>query len=248
MQRDDIVAGDSLEVQAQLPDECLELILTDPPFASGARRESDKTLRGAMSRGDKADQNWFEGDNLTTIGLAMMIHLNAVQWTRLLKPGCHALVFTDWRMYPTVCAALETGGLRLCGCIIWDKVHFGMGYQFRNQHEFIVLASKGKPRPPARRDVGNVISIPREQAENHPTEKPVGLLEILISALTAKGEIVGDFFVGSGSTVVAAIRLGRHFYACDINPDYVQIARQRAAAAKAQPFLFEVESLTNGRV
>lgn len=216
----------------------VDLIITDPPFASGARRESAKTLRGAMSRAKKADENWFEGDNLTTNGLAMLIHLNAIQWTRLLKPNHHSLCFTDWRMYPTVSAAMETGGLRLCGCVIWDKVHFGMGHQFRNQHEFIVVASKGKPRPPARRDVGNVISVPRKRAEYHPTEKPVELIEILINTLSYENEIIADFFIGSGTTAIAALKLGRHFYGCDINHEYAKLANERIEKTRlemAQP-------------
>jgi len=232
MELDTIVVGDCLEVMADIQNESVDLIVTDPPFASGARRESARTLRGAMSRANNA--GWFEGDNLTTTGLAMLIHLNAIQWTRILGPNRHLLCFTDWRMYPTVSAAIETGGLRLAGCVIWDKVHFGMGHQLRNQHEFIVVASKGVPRKPARHDVGNVIAIPRKRAELHPTQKPVSLIEILISTLSFKGEIVADFFIGSGTTAVAALKTGRHFYGCDINPEYVKLANGRIEKARTE--------------
>lgn len=247
MELDSIVVGDCLDVMADFPNGSIDIVLTDPPFASGARRESAKSLRGAMGRAENA--SWFEGDNLTTNGLAMLIHLNAIQWTRILKPNHHALCFTDWRMYPTVSAAMETGGLRLVGCVIWDKVHFGMGHQFRNQHEFIVVASKGKPRPPARRDVGNVISVPRKRAECHPTEKPVELIEILLSVLSYEGETVADFFMGSGTTAVAALKLGRHFYGCDINPEYVDIANGRIEKARLEmaqlSFCLEQKEVTN---
>lgn len=223
-----IVVGDCLEVMRQMPDGCVDLVVTDPPYASGARRESAKTLRGALSRAQNT--NWFEGDNLTTLGLTLLTRLNAMEWGRLLRLGHLALCFTDWRMYPTICTAIELGGLRLVGCVVWDKVHFGMGWQLRNQHEFIVVASKGKPRPPSRRDVGNVISIPRGRSTTeHPTEKPVGLLETLIGAFSYENETVADFFMGSGTTAVAADRLGRKFFGCDINPDYVAMALARIA-------------------
>lgn len=185
-----------------------------------------------MKRGSGADSSWFAGDNLTTTGLAMLIHLNAIQWARLLKRGSSVLCFTDWRMYPTVSAAMETGGLRLNGCVVWNKVHFGMGHQFRNQHELIVVASKGKPRKPARRDVGNVISIPRVRSKYHPTEKPEALLEVLISAMSHEGELVADWFAGSCTTAVAAKRLGRHFFGCDISEEYVTMARERLSAVQ----------------
>jgi DNA modification methylase len=64
----------------------------------------------------------------------------------------------------------------------------------------------------------------------YPTQKPVELLERLIRALTPAGGTVGDFFCGSGTTLVAAKKLGRRFVGCDINPAAVEIARGRLAA------------------
>jgi DNA modification methylase len=64
----------------------------------------------------------------------------------------------------------------------------------------------------------------------YPTQKPVELLERLIKALTPPNGTVGDFFCGSGTTLVAAKNLGRRYIGCDVNPAAVEIARKRLAA------------------
>ncbi len=63
----------------------------------------------------------------------------------------------------------------------------------------------------------------------YPTQKPVELLEKLITALCPPGGTVADFFCGSGTTLVAAKRLGRNYVGCDANPHAIEIARRRLA-------------------
>jgi site-specific DNA-methyltransferase (adenine-specific) len=63
-----------------------------------------------------------------------------------------------------------------------------------------------------------------------PTQKPLALLERIIKASSREGDVVGDFFCGSGTTLVAARRLGRGYVGCDIEPEAVEIARQRLAS------------------
>ena len=61
----------------------------------------------------------------------------------------------------------------------------------------------------------------------HPTQKPLELLKYLIRIYSNPGDIVLDPVIGSGTTAVAALKLGRYFYGCDINPGYVKLANQR---------------------
>lgn len=67
----------------------------------------------------------------------------------------------------------------------------------------------------------------------YPTQKPVALLEMLIKALCPAGGGVADFFCGSGTTLVAAKRLGRRWVGCDSNPAAVAMARERLAGEAA---------------
>jgi DNA modification methylase len=61
----------------------------------------------------------------------------------------------------------------------------------------------------------------------HPTIKPIALMERIILASTNPGDVVLDFFAGSGSTLVAAKMHKRDYVGCDMNADYVKIARNR---------------------
>lgn len=69
--------------------------------------------------------------------------------------------------------------------------------------------------------------LPRSEAGLHPTQKPVALMEILIDLASAPGQTVLDPFAGSGSTLVAAKKLGRHFVGMERDPTYVQTAQDR---------------------
>jgi site-specific DNA-methyltransferase (adenine-specific) len=66
-----------------------------------------------------------------------------------------------------------------------------------------------------------------KERSGYPTQKPVELLECLIKALTPAGGTVGDFCCGSGTTLVAAQRLGRNWVGCDVSRQAVELARKR---------------------
>lgn len=74
---------------------------------------------------------------------------------------------------------------------------------------------------------------------DHPTQKPEALLEPLIRASTRPGDLILDPFAGSGTTGVAAIRLGRRFIGWERDPKYHAIAMKRLEAAREQLDMFE---------
>ena len=153
----------------------------------------------------------------------------SVAWesVRLTHAGDHCLFFIDWRMYPIAYAAIENGGLRLANLVVWDKAMFGMGTCFRNQHELIIHATHGVGREGTRHDTPNLIRCAAVRNGDHPTEKPVGLLEKLVDPITGRRDIIFDPFAGSGTTCVAAKKLGRRYIGIDISEKYCQIARNR---------------------
>lgn len=77
-------------------------------------------------------------------------------------------------------------------------------------------------------DIPNVKSNHVEKTE-HPCQFPVALVQRLVRALTAKGALVIDPYLGSGSTAIAALLEGRHFMGCDIEAKYVKIAQRRVS-------------------
>jgi site-specific DNA-methyltransferase (adenine-specific) len=238
-----LIHGDCLEVMREIPENSIDVVLTDPPFSSGTRKEGQKGVRKAMVR-SMEDDDWFATDCLTTHGFLWLMRQNALRWKRLLKRGGHALVFIDWRMSPHLSAAIESADFRQQPTLIWDKTYFGMGAFFRNQYELVLHFTNGRGRDPQRRDVGNVLSCAPIRDGSHPNEKPVPLLREILSVVTPPGGRVLDPFMGSGSVGVAAVRLEMSFTGIDIDPEFVEVARDRIVrppgALSRMPTLFDV--------
>lgn len=90
-----------------------------------------------------------------------------------------------------------------------------MGYHYRSRHEYILFFEKGKRKL-------NDLSIPdiltqKRVYRGYPTEKPVPLLETLITQSNSVDDLVVDPFFGSGSTLVAAENLGRKWAGNDLS-------------------------------
>jgi len=230
---DTIIQGDCLEEMKKLDPGIFDCVITDPPYSSGTRKEGSKGIRKSMCRAVD-DGDWIASDCLTTNGFTWLMRNCAVEWKRVLKPGGHVLCFIDWRMYSVLSGAIESADLRNQAMIIWNKTFFGMGTHFRNQHEIILHFTKGMGSEAQRHDIGNVISIPPIRGGVHPTEKPVELIEKLISVVVPPEGIILDPFIGSGTTAVAARRTGKHFVGIEQEPAYCEIARKRVAAVPAR--------------
>ncbi len=114
--------------------------------------------------------------------------------------------------------------------LVWDKVDPGLGWRWRRSWEAIIEASVGKPRvwhggTSARNVLRYAKAIP--QSDDHPTPKPVPLLEeLILAAAPARGTIL-DPFAGSGSTLIAAERTGRSCLAVELEPRYCDIVLAR---------------------
>ena len=89
-----------------------------------------------------------------------------------------------------------------------------------------VNLERGTPVTDVWSDIRTVVGWSPEE-EGYPTQKPIPLLKRLIKSFSNKGDIVADFFCGSGTTLVAAKQLGRNFIGCDISKDAISISNKR---------------------
>ena len=226
---DDLVTlyhGDCLAVIAELGAGTVQGVVTDPPFSSGARTDAGKSMRGGMLRGQKWEADWFSHDNMATHGFLFLMRLLCAELHRITAVGGAAHFFIDWRMYPNLYGAVESSGWQVKNLVVWDKQSFGMGTNYRNQHELVIYAEKGDAKF-QRHDLGNVIRASRSGTENHPTEKPTSLLRTMIGASTVSGACVIDPFAGSGSTLVAAKAIQRRAIGIEIDERHCETAAQR---------------------
>ena len=209
-----VVCGDCLELLKEIPDNSVDLVLTDPPYALG----------GYSGRGS------FEAvinDDKTELELKYWIKQIFFEFKRILKDGGCFFVFIDYR-HLVVFHEILNRVLGVNNVLVWDKELISMGRPFRNCYELIVFGYKGNPVF-KRFDISNVLRFRRLDACNmvHPTEKPVRLFSFLIENFSNDDGIVLDSFLGSGTTAVACKRLNRNFIGIEIDPGYCKIAEKR---------------------
>ena len=199
-----------------------DLLLTDPPYCSGAReggwREAQRTGNGG-SKGSNAPYVPVFGDTLSTRGYVNLMRsaLQPIPQTHL------GFIFLDWRMW------VEAANWNIRGMLVWDKITAGLGKGFRSQHELVMMVAR---RPPAfdwrkgKPIQGNVLRCKRSGNKHHPLEKPVPLLETILD-VAGHTSTVFDPFVGAGSTFLAAERTGQTVYGVEIERAHCETAVAR---------------------
>lgn len=140
---------------------------------------------------------------------------------------------------------IELQGLKYKTPCIWikpDAMPKFNGQGPSHGHECIVTAWCGagfsRWNGGGRRGVFTHFVNPSDRDGRHQTEKPLSLMMELIQLFTNPGDIVCDPCMGSGSTGIACIKLGRKFVGAEINPDYYAIAKERLSKALLQPDFF----------
>ena len=219
--------GDCLAILPTLEAGSVDAVVTDPPYSSGGFNEMGK---GGGSIGTTSKLKRIEGDTMSTNGYFSLMR-------RVLRSSeavaCY--VFTDWRMWPHTTESVELSGFRVRGMLVWNKGWGGMGARWKSQHELICWGTKVVSRMGAGH--GNVITTSRSGNANHPTEKPIDLVETIVKNAErsgADGSSIIDPFMGSGTTGVACVKTGRRFIGIEIDEKYCEIAAKRIQAAERE--------------
>ena len=154
-----------------------------------------------------------------------------LQMYKNIKQDCWSFLFCSARNKPNIIDIVRNDYI---GEIIWDKKAGGMGSPLRYQHENIFICKKG--------DVENFkttfsVFTHYRDASEHPHQKPIPLMKDIINLLPEKNTIL-DPFMGSGSTGVAAVQMGREFIGIELDEEYFEIACKRIEDAQRQLDLF----------
>ena len=157
--------------------------------------------------------------------------------------GSIHLICMDWRHTIEIVTAGEGVFGKPKNLIVWAKTNAGQGTFYRSQHEFIFVFKNGDAPHINNFELGqhgrhrsNVWHYPgantfragrMEELALHPTVKPVALVADAMRDCSRRGDIIFDPFMGSGTTILAAERVGRRAYGLEIDPLYVDVAVRR---------------------
>lgn len=213
-----------------------EMVFTDPPY--------NLKIREIVGRGAIKHREFLSGSG--EMSDAQFIAFSA-KWmsatARFCTNGSLAYVCMDWRHL----AQMQTAGgeifTELKNIIVWVKTNAGQGSLYRSQHEFILLFKNGAGQHHNNIELGrhgrnrsNVWSYPGVNTFRsgrladlsiHPTVKPVALVADAIRDCSQRKGIILDPFMGSGTTILAAEKVGRRAYGVELDPQYVDVAIRR---------------------
>lgn len=222
----------------------MDALITDPPYCSGGRsattRRSGTANAKYLNGADRYPE--FLGDSRDQRSWTMWCTWWMTLGFQAMKAGAVIAVFSDWRQLPAMSDAIQMAGFVWRGIIAWDKTGAARNVPGRpsNQCEYILWASKDALSPDRRcnTESGVMPGMFRHRVDplndkHHTTGKPTPLMLDVVRICEADGLIV-DPFGGSGTTGVAAVRLGYRFAGCELSPEYHAIGKARIQDAAAE--------------
>jgi site-specific DNA-methyltransferase (adenine-specific) len=212
----EVIYGDCLEVMKEIPNQSVDLIITDPPYSSPTVSGFGRTLMRNVA--DLSIQEFY-------------FRSIKEQFERILKPDGRAFVFCDDRYYPVLFGVFYSWAHK--NLLIWDKGQIGLGQPFRHQHELIFYVNRQVYKHHQTEAITcfpTIMTYKHDADRMHPSQKPLALIERLVIGFSRPGEVVFDPFTGSGTTLVAASNLGRNYIGVELNVEYVEVARKRLSS------------------
>ena len=207
MQVNSIICGNCLEVMKNWPDNCVDLVLTDPDYnAKDIGPNKKKYDICSMQKKDypKFCSRWFELANELS---------KAVVFT----PGIantHYYPAPFWQICWHKPAAVSYN--RMGGFNAWEPIFtYGNVTKAKLGQDYILC---------------NTLNLKKGPESEHPCPKPLPLMLKLVEHFSQLNDLILDPFCGSGTTCVAAKMLGRRYIGIDISEKYCEIARQRLEA------------------
>jgi len=223
---------DNRAVFQALPDDCIDLILTDPPYKDYQSNRPVKRQKVRKIEGADFDLTYF-----------------LEQSNRVLKPGCHFYCWCDHTTFPAIFQAIKDledkfpAGKRLNykNCLVWVKNNHGSGDlrgDYAPQHEFIIFAVKGKGKKLKGGRMSNVFFKRTDKgieffpkvsnySYHHGTVKPAAILRMLIEASTEEQDLVFDPYAGVMSTAEACIFSGRRYLMVELVEEHFRNGVER---------------------
>lgn len=224
----DLYNGDCLKVLKDIPDNSIDLIVTDPPYLisatnGGGTINNVKKLNKSLK--DLTDSNITKGYDIELYGeefIRVMKEINIYFW-------CNKVQIPDYIKF-----YVEKHKCKF-DILCWHKTNALPTYsnKYLSDTEYLLYFRKGKGKcfPKSYEDAKTFYIAPINHKDKklygHPTIKPLDITEKIIRNSSNEGQLILDPFMGSGTTGVACKELNRNFIGIEIDEDYYEIAKNR---------------------
>jgi DNA modification methylase len=245
-----LYCGDNLHVMRALPDDSIDLIVVDPPFFSGYDYRQKNGPRSYSDIWEGGLDEYLAWLNARLYEMKRLLKPDGTLYVHLDYHAAHYVkveldkLFGYGRMLNEIIWHMNSGQRRAHA--FGPRHNVILRYSASDRPTFNadavrepyspdinVPASKAHYYHPDGKVADDVWRIPilsqndRRERTGYPTQKPEALLERIIRASSNPGDVVADFFCGSGTALVAAGRLGRCWIGCDNAPDAIRVTLSR---------------------
>ena len=231
MELNKVYCMDNLELLKQLPNESIDLIYCDILYNTGKKFKDYDDNLGTPQEAIE----WYRP--------------RLIEMKRVLKDTGSIYLQCDYRLVHYLKVEMDNifGINNFRNEIIWKYGLGGSGNRsFSKKHDNILFYSKNetytfniqyekatsnKLKGQLKKmtdvwDIPNINNMSKERV-GYDTQKPKTILEIIVNTSSNKGDVIADFFCGSGTSLVVAKELNRNYIGCDINPRAIEITNQR---------------------
>ena len=227
----DLCNGDCLDILRNIPDNSIDLIVTDPPYPTTSRGNAGNS-GGMLQKEINKKGKVFAHNNIDCSEYAP-------EYYRVLKDGSHCYIMTNHLNLIKMLNVFTNSGFHFVKSLIWNKGNKIMGQYYMSQFEYILFFRKGYGKKINNCGTSDILAIPNKKTKDekgkniHDTEKPVELMRILIENSSDERDTVLDPFMGVGSTGIASVIANRNFIGIELDKGYFDIAENRIDEAKS---------------
>ena len=230
--------GDCVEMMRHIPDGSVDLLLTDPPYNLGLFMKGRGTNMGKLRENHFAVSGW---DQLGVEEWVSSMDAFFEGAARVMRSRGSMIVFMSLIKVQSIIDLAVKHGFYYKTTGIWHKTNpipRNMNLQFVNSTEawlyFTFDSATGTFNNKGRVEHDfvetSVVPLTEKKLGKHPTQKPLGLMKHFVELLTNAGDVVFDPFMGSGSSGVAAVQLGRKFVGIELSRAYYDLSKKRIVA------------------
>lgn len=223
---------DAIAMLNSLPAGSIDLMVTDPPY---------RTISGGKNGGKNGNHKSGYPASVLSKNDGLIFANNdikAADWFpaayRALRANSHFYCMTNVLNLSDFLNVGKEAGFKLHNVLLWEKRSCNANRWYMKHIEFTLFFYKGAAFPITNMSSKQLVEYPNPKNKKHPTEKPVELMSHYIANSSRIGELVCDPFSGCGTTLAAALSLGRKFVGSEIDREYFDLCKSRAPSSPVQ--------------